>query len=55
MTPQHEVKTKQTISHSQQVEVKDLRPHSEPSDDMLSGILFQLLVHTILRKLLFEV
>ncbi len=48
MTPQHEVTTKQTISHSQQVEVKDLHPHGEPSADMLSVILFWLLVRVIL-------
>lgn len=51
--PQHEVTTKQTISHSQWVEVKDLHPRGEPSDDMLSGILFRLLVHAILQELLF--
>lgn len=52
MTPKHEVTNKQTISHSQQVEVKDLHPHGEPSDDMLSAILFCLLVR-VLWELLF--
>lgn len=53
MTLQYEVGTKQTISHIQQVEVKDFHPRSDPTDHMLSGNIFHQGLYIILQELPF--